>query len=92
MTTVNDSSECVCAECGHEQPSMDPCAKCHSVRVVLVSVIRDLFGEDWRRNFDPDEAVDDDEADEADGTCPHLYSGGVCELCDAPEPALKDLP
>jgi len=42
---------CVCADCGHEQPTMDPCAKCGSVRVVLVKVIRELFGEDWRSNF-----------------------------------------
>jgi len=32
---------------------MDPCAKCRSVRVVLVSVVRDMFGEDWRDNFAP---------------------------------------
>lgn len=75
----------VCCECGHEQPDMDPCSKCRSVRVVLVSVVRDLFGEDWRRNFEPDGKVEDrDEAD--DRPCPHLYSGGCCELCDAPAP------
>jgi hypothetical protein len=45
---------CVCANCGHEQPTMAPCAKCRSVRVVLVSVIRDLFGEDWRSAFAPE--------------------------------------
>ncbi len=50
------ATECVCSECGHEQASMDPCKKCGSVRVVLVSVVRELCGEDWRNNFaqDPD--------------------------------------
>jgi hypothetical protein len=53
--TKTSSSECVCSECVHEQSSMDPCGKCRSVRVVLVAVVRDLFGEDWRRNFEPDD-------------------------------------
>ena len=42
---------CVCAECGHEQETMDPCQKCRSVRVVLISAVRDLFGENWRDAF-----------------------------------------
>jgi hypothetical protein len=42
---------CVCADCGHEQSTMDPCEKCRSVRVVLVSVVVNLFGENWRDNF-----------------------------------------
>jgi len=46
--------ECVCAECGHEQPTMDPCARCRSVRVVLISVIKNLFGDNWRENFAED--------------------------------------
>jgi hypothetical protein len=54
---TNDETGCVCAECGHEQPTMDPCAKCRSVRVVLIRVIRDLFGADWRENFEPEEAL-----------------------------------
>ena len=45
------ASACVCSECGHEQPTMDRCAKCRSVRVVLQSVVRDLFGENWRDAF-----------------------------------------
>jgi predicted ATP-dependent serine protease len=45
-----------CAECGHEQSTMDRCAKCRSVRVVLQSVIRDLFGEHWRDAFKDDGA------------------------------------
>lgn len=54
---MNDETGGVCAECGHEQPTMDPCAKCRSVRVVLISVIRNLFGADWRKNFEPEEAL-----------------------------------
>ena len=54
IVTTNDETGCACAECGHEQPAMDPCAKCRSVRVVLIKVIRDLFGEDWRKNFAPE--------------------------------------
>ena len=46
---------CVCADCGHEQSTMDPCAKCRSVRVVLVTVIVNLFGENWRDAFKPDQ-------------------------------------
>jgi hypothetical protein len=68
---------------------MDPCAKCRSARVVLVSVVQYLFGLDWRRNFEPNGAVDD--RDEEDGPCPHLYSGGCCELCDAPEPSASEV-
>jgi hypothetical protein len=42
----------VCAECDNEQDSMDRnCDKCGSVRVVQVSVIEQLFGNDWRSNF-----------------------------------------
>lgn len=51
--TEKDDASCVCAECGHEQPSMDPCGRCRSVRVVLVSAIRLLFGDDWRSAFTP---------------------------------------
>lgn len=49
---MNDET-CCCAECGHEQPTLDPCAKCRSVRVVLVRIIRDIFGATWRENFEP---------------------------------------
>jgi predicted nucleic acid-binding Zn ribbon protein len=42
----------VCSKCGHEQDSMDrPCDACGSVRVVLVSVIAELFGSAWRSTF-----------------------------------------
>ena len=59
MTTKTDaaSSEppgCVCADCGHAQARMDPCAKCRSVRVVLVSVVRDLLEKNWGDNFEQD--------------------------------------
>jgi hypothetical protein len=49
---ASEAPDCVCADCGHEQASMDPCGRCRSVRVVLVTVIRDLFGENWRDAFD----------------------------------------
>jgi len=39
---------CVCGECGHEQPTMDRCARCRSFRVVLIDVVRCEFGDDWR--------------------------------------------
>jgi len=41
----------VCADCGHEQSDMTRCARCASVRVVLVSVAEELFGADWRNAF-----------------------------------------
>lgn len=41
----------VCADCGHEQSDMTRCARCASVRVVLVSVAEELFGADWRKGF-----------------------------------------
>lgn len=45
--------QCACAECGHEQPTMDRCEICHSFKVVLVSVIEQWFGPDWRAVFEP---------------------------------------
>jgi hypothetical protein len=43
----------VCADCGHEQHSMDtPCDECKSVRVVSIKWVEDLIGPDWRDNFD----------------------------------------
>ena len=49
---------CVCADCGHEQSTMDPCESCRSVKVVLITVIINLFGESWRDAFkdDPEQA------------------------------------
>lgn len=47
--------DCVCAVCGHEQTAMNPCESCGSVRVVLISVARAEFGENWRNTcFGPD--------------------------------------
>ncbi len=43
----------VCADCGHLQAEMlQPCGACKSRRVVLLSIIVEHFGEDWRRCFD----------------------------------------
>lgn len=55
---ANAEPGCVCAECGHEQESMDPCTKCRSVRVVLIRIVRDMFGENWRDNFTPDPSME----------------------------------
>ena len=42
----------VCAECGAANESMEqPCSACGSVRIVLLSIIVDLFGENWRDNL-----------------------------------------
>jgi predicted ATP-dependent serine protease len=42
----------VCADCSHEQDSMDrKCDKCSSIRVVLISMAKQFFGADWRDNF-----------------------------------------
>ena len=44
---------CVCAECGHEQIGMQPCAKCRSFRTVALSVVIYEFGENWRATCFP---------------------------------------
>lgn len=56
VPSPNDLLNCVCADCGHEQITTGRCGKCRSVRVVLESVIRDLFGENWREVFAPSSA------------------------------------
>lgn len=39
----------VCADCGHEQSAMDrPCDACMSRRVILLSFVKDVFGDDWK--------------------------------------------
>jgi hypothetical protein len=48
---VTEDDGCVCAACGHEQATMDPCESCGSVRTVLISVVRREFGENWRDAF-----------------------------------------
>lgn len=42
----------VCADCGHEQETWDNCAKCQSIRVVLISVVEEVFGPDWKKTFE----------------------------------------
>lgn len=37
-----------CAECGHEQSTMEKCEDCRSFRVVLIAVLEENFGENWR--------------------------------------------
>jgi len=41
-----------CAECGFEQDLMNRCQNCGSFRVVLISVLEELFGIDWKSAFD----------------------------------------
>lgn len=41
-----------CAECGSKQCSMDRCQNCGSFRVVLISVLEELFGVDWKSILD----------------------------------------
>ena len=43
-----------CADCGTEKVMNDgPCDNCKSVRIVLVSMIEQLMGPDWREKFEP---------------------------------------
>lgn len=45
----------VCAICGHEQLTTDPCESCGSVRVIPISIARQEFGENWRETcFGPE--------------------------------------
>lgn len=40
----------VCADCGHEQAEMmKPCEACNGGRVVLISMIEQAVGKDWRK-------------------------------------------
>jgi NMD protein affecting ribosome stability and mRNA decay len=42
----------VCYNCGNEQDSMDRlCDNCNSKRVGLIEVIKDVFGDNWRKCF-----------------------------------------
>lgn len=42
----------VCADCGHEQDSMEkPCGRCYRNRVVMISVVEETFGCNWRTAF-----------------------------------------
>lgn len=50
-------SKYACADCGAFADSMDPCRKCGSVRVVLVSVLESALGPHWHKAFeDPEPA------------------------------------
>jgi len=43
----------VCCDCGCEQDSMDtPCDGCGGPRVVVISLIEELVGPDWRESFE----------------------------------------
>lgn len=48
----DDDKEWVCADCGREYDEGNLCRYCGSVRVVLKSVVEELFGPDWRKAFE----------------------------------------
>lgn len=44
----------VCADCGTEKATMQgTCDNCGSVRIVLISMVEQIAGPDWRDNFEP---------------------------------------
>ena len=44
-----EKKDYVCGDCGHEQSSMSkPCENCGSVKVVLISIIEQELGPNWR--------------------------------------------
>lgn len=45
--------EYVCADCGHEQNSMNRCEECQGPRVILQSFAKAQFGPNWRKAFLP---------------------------------------
>ena len=49
---------------------MDPCERCHSVRVVLVSVLEDVCGKNWRDAFRDEDDSRGDTADPEDTSRP----------------------
>jgi DNA-directed RNA polymerase subunit RPC12/RpoP len=49
---LDEEKEWVCADCGREYAEGHLCRYCGSVRVVLKSVVADLFGPDWRKAFE----------------------------------------
>ena len=46
--------EFICADCGHEQNTIQKCEKCQSFRVILLKVAKELFGENYKDCFDPE--------------------------------------
>ena len=43
-----------CADCGAEKDTMKgTCDNCGSVRIILISMIEESFGKNWRDNFKP---------------------------------------
>jgi DNA-directed RNA polymerase subunit RPC12/RpoP len=49
---LDEEKDWVCADCGREYKEGHLCRYCGSVRVVLKSVVADLFGPDWRKAFE----------------------------------------
>jgi hypothetical protein len=49
-----DKNDYVCADCGTEKDTMQgTCDSCGSVRIVLLSMIEQIAGPNWRDSFEP---------------------------------------
>lgn len=48
---MTEEKKYICADCGTFSDTMDDCKKCGSVRVVLLSVLKEMFGEDYMKAF-----------------------------------------
>lgn len=47
VSTSTDANKWVCADCGAERPDDQRCDRCQSPRVVLISIVKAEFGDDW---------------------------------------------
>lgn len=76
---MGTKATCACSDCGHEQDSLDRrCDRCDGPRVVLISVLEDLFGPRWREGFVRPEG-------EHDSSCPtHIDHALRCTCEEAP--------
>ena len=65
MNENQEPLEWACADCGTEKAHREGvCGNCKSVRIVLVSMIEQLMGSDWREKFEPtDDPVTTDHPD-----------------------------
>ena len=51
-TSINhEKSKWVCIDCGNDQETSDKCTNCSSFRVVLLSVVIQIFGPEWGKDF-----------------------------------------
>jgi predicted ATP-dependent serine protease len=50
----NNIKQYVCADCGNQQDSMiGNCTECKSIRVILISIAKLHFGDDWKETCFP---------------------------------------